>query len=390
MVVLPTSWSSPLSLLALGIFAMSFALGVNMSGINNYLAGGAAGQFRVTPNQLGLLEAVRETSGLLTVFFAAMAASLVAPRLGAFALIVMGVGMAMLAPAPNLLIVGLAGFLWGAGFHLIGPVSNTIVLALAERGKEGHALGRLAAVQALGQPAGKAAVALLAGLLGIRGLFVVAGVVAVLGGLVLLLLPTDLVGTRKMTLLLRWRYARYYALMLLDGGRKQVFITFAVFLLVRNYHYDVRAVAVLMVVNSLITALFAPVVGRWIDRFSEKPVLLTNYSALILVFLGYALIPNPYVMMVLYALDNLFFTSNTALTVYLRRLGPSDEVRPSLSMGVSFNHVFSVAVPLVGGVLWAMFGYQVVFICGAVLVALSLFVASGIDSKRRGPALIPA
>jgi len=375
--------SGSLGTLAIGVFAMSFALGINMSGINNYLAGGAAGQFRVTPNQLGVLEAVRETSGLLTVFFAAMAASLAAPRLAAFALIVMGVGLAALAPASNLYVVGIAGFFWGVGFHLFGPVSDSIVLSLASEGKEGHALGRMAAVSALGQPAGMAAVALLAGVLNVRGLFVIAGLVAIIGGVVLLRLPKDVGGIKRMRLLLRARYVRYYMLMMLDGGRKQVFITFAVFLLVRNYQYGVQAIAALMVVNTLVIAALAPAAGRWIDRVGERRVLVTRYAALFFIFLGYAFIPNPWIMALLYALDNLFLATNPATTVYLRRLAPDDEVRPSLSMGVTFNHLFSVGVPLVGGLAWQTFGYQTVFVGGAVLVAISLFVAAGIQPRER-------
>src|SRR5579859_7139334 len=116
-------------------------------------------------------------SGLLTVFFATLAAGLLAPRLAATALMVMGIGMMALGPAPNLVVVAIAGFGWGAGFHLFGPVSNSIILALAARGREGHALGRMASVQALGQPLGMAAMVLLAGVMTIRGMFIIAGAI---------------------------------------------------------------------------------------------------------------------------------------------------------------------------------------------------------------------
>lgn len=367
--------------LAAGAFAMSFALGINSSGINNYLAGGGPGQFRVAPEQLGILEGIRETSGLLTVLFAALVAGLLAPRLAAGALIVMGIGMTVLGPAPNLVVVAIAGFCWGIGFHLFGPVSNSIVLSLAARGREGHALGRMASVQALGQPVGMAAVVLLASVMTIRGMFVVAGIVALLGGLILLRLPPDLGGIKRMSLFLRRRYARYYLLQLLDGGRKQIFITFAVFLMVRLYHFDVRAVAAIMVVNNLLMAFVSPRVGRWIDHHGVRPILLLNYSSLIVVFLGYAFLVSPVVMVVLYALDNLLFTSNIAFTVYLRNLAPPDEVRPSLSMGVTFNHVFSAGVPPIGGLIWAIFGYQAVFIGGAALVVILLVVSLGVEAK---------
>ncbi|MCX6344523.1 MAG: hypothetical protein NT018_05540 [Armatimonadetes bacterium] len=55
---------------------------------------------------------------------------------------------------------------------------------------------------------------------------------------------------------------------------------------------------------------------------------------------------------------------------------------PTLSMGVSFNHTASVIVPLVGGLLWANFGYGAAFYGGAVLVGISALIATKVPVHK--------
>ena len=66
---------------------------------------------------------------------------------------------------------------------------------------------------------------------------------------------------------------------------------------------------------------------------------------------------------------------NIAQTTYLQKIAPPRDVRPALSMGVTMNHVASVIVPIVGGLIWdALDRYEVVFIGGAGIAVISLLV----------------
>jgi len=38
-------------------------------------------------------------------------------------------------------------------------------------------------------------------------------------------------------------------------------------------------------------------------------------------------------------------------------------------MGTTMDHVFSITVALASGVIWSVFGYQYVFVIGAVIAA---------------------
>ncbi len=127
-----------------------------------------------------------------------------------------------------------------------------------------------------------------------------------------------------------------------------------------------------MIVNNLTNIFLAPRVGRLIDRIGERRVLVFCYSALIPVFIGYALIKEPPVLYVLYCLDNLFFLGSIGLTTYLHKIADPADVMPSLAMGVSVNHAAAVIVPVTGGFLWAKLGYPMTFFAGAVVVAISV------------------
>jgi MFS family permease len=50
-------------------------------------------------------------------------------------------------------------------------------------------------------------------------------------------------------------------------------------------------------------------------------------------------------------------------------------------MGVTMNHVAAVAAPLVGGLAWHYFGYQVIFFTGSILAVISLIVSQWVDPE---------
>ncbi|MBU7029580.1 MAG: MFS transporter, partial [Theionarchaea archaeon] len=43
------------------------------------------------------------------------------------------------------------------------------------------------------------------------------------------------------------------------------------------------------------------------------------------------------------------------------------------------NHVAAIFIPVVGGVVWNMYGYQATFMLGAVLLLFSVFFARRIE-----------
>ena len=67
---------------------------------------------------------------------------------------------------------------------------------------------------------------------------------------------------QKKKMYLRRRYWLYYVLTLLEGSRRQIFIVFAVYLLVKKFDYSVQAITVLFVINNCINYFFNPMADK--------------------------------------------------------------------------------------------------------------------------------
>ncbi|MCY4112779.1 MAG: MFS transporter [Chloroflexi bacterium] len=366
---------APFGWLAAANFAFGLAMGIYQTIFFNFI-----GQdLGISPNELGLLETVREIPGLLTAGIAALVMTVAEPVVGAVALLMLGVGFVNyfhIDGIPSLILFSLVA---SVGFHMWMPISSTLALRLSRVTEQGSRLGRLRAVAAVANLAGIGLVALVAGASGLRPLFVVAGVLAIAGALLVLRVRGVPRTKRPPRILVRRAYGLYYALTFLDGARRHIFMTFALFLLVRDYESPVQTIAILSLINGVVSIAAVYQFGRLIDRFGERRILMVAYGALALIFVGYAAIPVLAVLFVLYVLDNLFFSADTGVTTYLGKIAvdPAD-IRPSLVTGMTVNHIAAVIIPITGGILWEAYGHWVPFIAGAILAVASLALSSRI------------
>ena len=154
-------------------------------------------------------------------------------------------------------------------------------------------------------------------------------------------------------LVFRRQYRLYYLLCFLEGWRKQIFICFAAFLLVKQYGTERTMMLILWGLVQVIGFVVSAPVGRLIDRVGERKILVFYFAGLALFFLGYATITNKFVLYGLFVIDSAFFVFVMALTTYVDRIAPPSEHTPTLSMGVAMDHVGAVTMPLVGGFVYA-------------------------------------
>ena len=67
---------------------------------------------------------------------------------------------------------------------------------------------------------------------------------------------------------------------------------------------------------------------------------------------------------------------NMARAMYMKKIAlHASHVQPALTMSVSIDHVFSMTVALLGGLIWNRFGFQYVFLLGA-FIAFGNFLAA--------------
>jgi len=365
------------ALLAIAVGGLSFALAVQMGLNANFMSD----EIGVSGFDLGVLEAVRETCGILALGVLAVLAGLPEPLVGAAMLMLFAVGLGSYFGAPNYGWVMAASLVWSLGFHVWVPLPGSMTMALAEPGRAGWRLGRLRAAGSIGFSLGLAAAWGLTRLgVRMRPQFLVAAAAGVIAAAACLGMPRR-IRTPGPRLVFRRKYGLYYLLSFLDGWRKQIFVCFAGFLLVRRYGTPLSVILALHLAVQLLRSAFAPWVGRLVDRVGERPVLTVYFSGLTLFFIGYALIPVREVLWGIFVLDNAFFVLSVALTTYVNKIVPPGERTPTLSMGVAMNHVAAVTMPLAGGVVWKVAGYQWAFLIGAVAAALSVPVALRLPSR---------
>jgi predicted MFS family arabinose efflux permease len=260
------------------------------------------------------------------------------------------------------------------------PLPNSMTLALTEPGRAGSGLGRVTAAGAMGSGIGLAAAFILT-LSGvpIRPLYLLAGGAAGVGAAACLGIPRG-IKTPGPSFVFRKRYLTYYGLNFLEGWRKQIAYCFAGFLLVNVYHTPLPVMIGLWGAIQGIGFVLSPRVGKLIDRVGERRILTFYYAIVTFFFIGYALLRSKYLLYAVFVMDGATFAFATAITSYVNKIAPPSEHTPTLSMGVAMNHIASVSMPVLGGILWTVLGYQWAFFVGLPAAAASILIV------RRMPA----
>ncbi|MCC6442094.1 MAG: MFS transporter [Armatimonadetes bacterium] len=372
------NYSKDLWLLAGATFCLMFGFGIQMAIFTNFLVQ----RIGIKPHEMGWLESIREVPGFLTAFINGAVGWMPEPYLGGISLLVMAFGMGsyfMVSSIPGL--VGVS-FLWSVGFHTWSPLSASMILGLTRQEEAGKRLGEMGSIGALAGLSAMGLVYLISSRIDFRIMFLLAGACIAVSGLLVLQVRKDIGHPQRPRFLFRRRYGLYYLLTFLEGCRRQIFGTFAIFALVRVYHTQVTTVALLMIVNSLINLMMAPVVGRWIDRVGERVALTVNYIVVFFIFLGYATIHQAHVLYALYIADSFFFLLSMSVSIYLKKICAPEDMTPTLAMGTTWNHVAAVAVPVTGGYLWDYYGYEVAFYGGMLVVLISLVSAQLLRSAK--------
>ena len=172
-------------------------------------------------------------------------------------------------------------------------------------------------------------------------------------------------------MILRKKYWLYYFLTFMSGARRQIFVAFAVFLLVKKFSYSVQAITGLFILNNIINYFLSPYIGKAILRFGERKVLSLEYGSLVFIFIAYAFTDSVIVVGILYVLDHIFFNFSIAIRTYFQKIGNARDIAPTMAVGFTINHIAAVVIPVIGGLVW-MANYKIVFLAAAVLSIISL------------------
>jgi MFS family permease len=366
---------------------------VNASIFNNYLKD----VFQLDVARRTFLEFPREAPGFLVSIFIASLAMMGEVRIAFIANLAASVGMMALGwiPASFALMVS-SVFVYSSGQHIYMPLGNAIGMGFAKKGREGSVLGRISSINTFALLAG--AVALLALLkfanLSYRAAFTAASVLYLAAALALLAMSPRKSPGRPKRLVVKKRYGRFYALSVLYGARKQLFITFGPWMLVDLFKQPVQTMTLLFLIVSLVGVGVQPLVGRLTDRFGPRAVLGGEALITIVVCILYAFAPELLpagaaliVVSACYIIDQGSTAVSMSRAVYVGQIAEeASDISPTLSLGISIDHVVAMFLPMLGGLAWKSAGergYRWVFLGGAAVAAINFAVTRGMKIPKR-------
>jgi MFS family permease len=331
---------------------------------------------------IGALESIREVPGLLSAFILGSILHFPPSLLAGSFLLIFSFGIGGISTVNSWIQVVLWLIIWSIGFHSWVPLSSSITLSLSETEEEGKRLGQINSISSIAAIIAMVAVMIFSSIVEMqyRLFFIIAGSISLIGGLMVFKIPSPKKTFNKTRFVFRRRYSIFYVISFFEGARRQMFVTFAPFALVKIYGLDVTTMALVMVIGRAITFLSSPYLGRLIDRVGPKTMLTISYILMIVNFLGYALIHDVLVLLPLYILNTiLMIISRISRTTYINEIAPITDLTPSLAMGQTMEHIAAVIMPFTGGIIWGIFGYEVTFFIGVACATCLLVTARKIN-----------
>lgn len=393
-----TSTDSPeikLFLFILAVYAL--ALGFSSDVLSNYFKEA----YNVTAYQRGLIEFPRELPGMLCTLLVALLAGFSDIRMAIIAMVLSGIGITVLGfstPTFNLMLVFI--FINSLGQHLFMPLQDSIGMGLARKENLGRVMGRYKGVLTGFQML--AAVLVFAGFRlelfsftsPVKWIFLIAA--ALIGVVLVAFIALDRMARKRkltherMRFILRKEYRLYYVLVVMWGVQKQIMLVFGPWVIIDLLGKRADTLAILGIIGSFLGMFFIPAIGRALDRFGVKAMLYVDALSFIGVYILYGLISGGYASGALPIVGPAVFLAYAVLifdrmstqmglirTVYLRSiaLDPRD-VTPTLSLGLSMDHVVSILCAYAGGIVWTVWGPQWIFYLAAALSLVNLVVAA--------------
>jgi hypothetical protein len=335
-------------------------------------------------NRVGVIQSVREIPGFLALLVVYVIMVIKEYRFSALSVLIMGFGLAITGLLPTYFGLILTTLVMSFGFHYYATTSMSLTLQYFDENASPWVFGKQRSYAAASSIALGIIIYILAFFMSFALIYLL------LGGLIMAAAvwalkqkpaQREVIPQRK-KMILRKKYWLFYFLTFMAGARRQIFMAFAVLLMVQKFQYSVQEVTILFVVNNAINYYLSPLIGKSIIRFGERRILSLEYFSLIFIFMTYALTSAKWVVAVLFILDHIFFNFSIAIRTYFQKVGHPRDIAPSMAVGFTINHIAAVFLPAVGGFLWVV-DYRIPFFGGAVMAAISLMAVQKIRVTGR-------
>lgn len=335
--------------------------------------------------KIGILQSLREVPGLLafTIVFVLL---IFRQQTAAYlSLILLGFGTALTGFFPSTIGLYTTALIMSIGFHYMETIHSSLSLQWIDKARAPSFLGKLSAIRSVIGLGTLASVYVLMKFLdfGYQTIYLLSGGITIILAIIAWWgfehFKDDVIQEKK--LFLRKAYWLFYLLTFLAGARRQIVVVFAGFLLVEKFGFNVENMVLLLITNTIINMFAAPYAGKLIERFGEKLSLRIEYLCIVIIFILYGLAQTKEMAVVLYVIDNIFFTIAIALKTYFQKIADPKDIAVTSGVGFAINHIAAVFLPITLGIVW-IYSHSAVFFIGAAIACISFFLTFFIVAKE--------
>ncbi len=382
------------------------ALGLGLS--NDVMSNYFKDAYNVSAYQRGIIEFPRELPGVLVILVIAALSFLSDVRISMIAQLLSIIGMTVLGLfTPTFSVMLIFVFINSLGMHLFFPLQDSIGMSLIKDDNIGKRMGQYKGVST--------AFTMVAGIIvfigfrmgffsfttKIKWLFISSSLVLLVVFILFIYFNhinnKTIKSYKKINFVFRKEYKYYYTLVVMYGVQKQIMIVYGPWVLIELLSKKADTIAILAIVGSFIGIFFIPAVGKWIDYFGVKKFLYIDALSFIGVYLIYgilsagfysgklAVIGLPVIMAyILIIMDRMSNQFGMIRTIYLQSIAVDRaDITPTLSLGISLDHIVSIICAVLGGIVWTAWGPQYIFFLASGLSLVNLFVATRVKDVEK-------
>jgi predicted MFS family arabinose efflux permease len=364
------------------LLLLSIAMAAGFQGwrtlFNNY----AVEEVGINGFQNGIIQSVREIPGLLSLLVVFLLLFLKEHRIAAIGALVLGVGVAATGLFPSFGGLIVCTLIMSLGFHYFETVNQSLTLQYFSHKDAPIVLGNIKSYIALTNIITGIIIWTLSNHLKYSNIFMFFGVAVILVGLYAFTKnPVDKnLPIQKKKMVLKKKYSLFYILNFLSGARRQIFVVFVVFMMVKKYNFSIQTITILFIINNIINYFMAPVIGKLINKIGERFVLSCEYITLTIIFLLYTFVDNKTLIFFIYIANNVFFSASMAINTFFQKTADTEDIAPSMGVSFTINHILAIIVPVIGGALW-MYNWRLPFFVGSGIAFISLLTAQKVRTK---------
>jgi MFS family permease len=363
--------------------------------------------YNVNAFQRGLIEFPRELPGIISIVVISLLSFLGDVRISIIAQLLSAIGLVLLGfLTPTFAVMCIFLFINSMGMHLFFPLSDGIGMSLIKGEEVGKRMGQYKGVSTAFSMVASIIVfvGFRSGLFSltapVKVTFVIAAVIFAVVFILFLymnrIVKVPIKEDRKLKLIFRKEYKYYYILAIMTGVQKQIMAVYGPWVLIDLLSKRADTIAILGIIGSFIGIFFIPALGRWLDKYGIRKMLYADAISFIGVYIAYGFLASGFssgilskagipviLTFVLIILDRMSMQMSMIKTIYLRSISvDKSEITPTLSFGMSMDHIVSIVCAYIGGIIWTTLGPQYIFFFAAAASFVNLAVAKLVVIKE--------